>query len=275
MRILYLTDPHGSLDHYQAAFTAALERRADLLLLGGDLCPDRLNPAEQAGWVRTELAPLFAGFGASGGCPAAGVTGNHDTVHGAAALAEMAGFALVNSATAGFGKAAVSGLALTPPSPFPVVDFDRRDLRSSPSPDFGRQACYFSGGGPQWQTMGEAEYFNTFPSIEEELERLPIAAPSRTIFIAHGPPDGGLLDHLKGDIFCGSVAVRRYLERWQPAVSLHGHVHESPFMSGHCSQKIGSRLAINPGQTDDRPVWACFDLEDLAGTWSHSLGLKL
>lgn len=275
MRILYLTDPHGSLDHYQSAFSAAREYRADLLLLGGDLCPDRFRPAEQAEWVRSTLAPLVAEFAGRGGCPIAGVTGNHDTAHTAADLARMAGFTLVNSTAAKFGRVRVAGLALTPPSPFPVVDNDRRDLRESPPPEFGRPTCFFSGGGPEWQSMGEAEYFNGLPSIEEELERLPMQEPRQTIFIAHGPPDGQRLDHLKGGIFCGSVAVRRYIERWQPAVSLHGHVHESPFMSGHCGQQIGRRLAINPGQTDDRPVWAFFDLNDVAGSWVHSLGLKL
>jgi len=41
---------------------------------------------------------------------------------------------------------------------------------------------------------------------------------------------------------CGSTAVRDLIERYQPLVSLHGHVHES-----RGATRIGRTLAINPG----------------------------
>lgn len=41
---------------------------------------------------------------------------------------------------------------------------------------------------------------------------------------------------------CGSTAVREAIERFQPAVSLHGHVHES-----RAANRIGRTLCINPG----------------------------
>jgi uncharacterized protein len=41
---------------------------------------------------------------------------------------------------------------------------------------------------------------------------------------------------------CGSTAVRELIERFQPVVSLHGHVHES-----RGATRIGRTLAINPG----------------------------
>jgi Icc-related predicted phosphoesterase len=40
----------------------------------------------------------------------------------------------------------------------------------------------------------------------------------------------------------GSTAVRRLIERVQPMVTLHGHIHEAP---GHT--RIGRTLCINPG----------------------------
>jgi Icc-related predicted phosphoesterase len=41
---------------------------------------------------------------------------------------------------------------------------------------------------------------------------------------------------------CGSRAVREAIERHQPLVSLHGHVHES-----RGATHIGRTLSINPG----------------------------
>lgn len=42
----------------------------------------------------------------------------------------------------------------------------------------------------------------------------------------------------------GSTAVRDLIERIQPVLSLHGHIHES-----RASRKIGRTLAINPGSS--------------------------
>jgi uncharacterized protein len=40
----------------------------------------------------------------------------------------------------------------------------------------------------------------------------------------------------------GSTAVRELIERYQPLLTLHGHVHESPGAT-----HIGRTLCINPG----------------------------
>ncbi|HEX5440022.1 MAG TPA: hypothetical protein VFW76_04015, partial [Ktedonobacterales bacterium] len=40
----------------------------------------------------------------------------------------------------------------------------------------------------------------------------------------------------------GSTAVRAAIERYQPLLGLHGHVHEA-----HASCKIGRTVCINPG----------------------------
>jgi Icc-related predicted phosphoesterase len=42
----------------------------------------------------------------------------------------------------------------------------------------------------------------------------------------------------------GSTAVRRNIEKYQPLLGLHGHIHES---KGHC--KIGRTVCLNPGST--------------------------
>jgi Icc-related predicted phosphoesterase len=40
----------------------------------------------------------------------------------------------------------------------------------------------------------------------------------------------------------GSTAVRAAIERWQPLVGLHGHVHEA-----HAVVRLGRTVCINPG----------------------------
>lgn len=99
-------------------------------------------------------------------------------------------------------------------------------------------------------------------SEEQLFERLDALAqqvrdPRRAIFMIHVPPyDSGLdeaplLDEnlrptiSAGDVLrgpVGSTAVRRIIEKYQPALSVHGHIHES---GGE--RRIGDTLAINPG----------------------------
>ena len=80
-----------------------------------------------------------------------------------------------------------------------------------------------------------------------------------TIFNLHDPPHGSGLDlalKLTADLRVesgggqplvepvGSTAVRTAIERVQPILSLHGHIHESK-----ATGKIGQTVLINPGST--------------------------
>jgi len=88
--------------------------------------------------------------------------------------------------------------------------------------------------------------------IGEMLER-----PEHSVMVIHVPPyDSGIdvcpeLDenleivHRGGHVLMkpvGSVAVREFIERLQPMLTLHGHIHEA---AGHT--RIGNTLAINAG----------------------------
>jgi uncharacterized protein len=99
---------------------------------------------------------------------------------------------------------------------------------------------------------------------EEELEQMiervasQVKNPSQAIFNLHVPPYDTNLDiapeldenltprlSLAGGfkmVPVGSKAVRKAIEKYQPLLGLHGHIHESRF-----AQKIGKTLCINPG----------------------------
>ncbi|HEY9288821.1 MAG TPA: metallophosphoesterase [Candidatus Dormibacteraeota bacterium] len=106
-----------------------------------------------------------------------------------------------------------------------------------------------------WKTPRELEE----PDIRQRLDHdfAGVKEPALTVGAIHCPPfDSGLdtapaLDenfrviHDTGQprmTAVGSPAVREVLEKYQPLLSLHGHIHES---AG--TRKIGSTLAINPG----------------------------
>ncbi|HHU14036.1 MAG: metallophosphoesterase family protein [Kiritimatiellae bacterium] len=86
-----------------------------------------------------------------------------------------------------------------------------------------------------------------FPESEYDvhLKRLYQACAtdaSRTILVVHQPPYGTSTDMLYDGTHVGSHALRAFIDRYQPACCLSGHIHEAASRS-HC----GSTLVVNPG----------------------------
>jgi Icc-related predicted phosphoesterase len=106
-----------------------------------------------------------------------------------------------------------------------------------------------------WQTPREETEDELYDRLEALAQQ--VRDPRRAVFMIHVPPhDSGLdtaplLDEnlrptvSAGDVLrgpVGSTAVRRLIERYQPLLTIHGHIHES---GGE--RKIGNTLCINPG----------------------------
>ena len=100
--------------------------------------------------------------------------------------------------------------------------------------------------------LDEDALYDRVARLAEQLEQ-----PSRAIFNLHVPPYASGLDtatrldetlapvYVGGapeEIPVGSTAVRELIERFQPLLSLHGHIHESRGVA-----QIGRTLAVNPG----------------------------
>ncbi len=115
---------------------------------------------------------------------------------------------------------------------------------------------------------------------EEELERIidslasRLKKPNSSIFNIHVPPINTEIDKAPAVnsnleyvrevigikmIHAGSTAVRNAIERYQPMLGLHGHIHES-----RGCVKIGSTYCINPGSEYESGILkgAIVDLEN-------------
>jgi Icc-related predicted phosphoesterase len=121
-----------------------------------------------------------------------------------------------------------------------------------------------------WETYREEVEEKLGERIERVVAQV-TAPPERTIFSFHCPPYGSGLDdapeltesmELKyaghAPVPCGSKAVREAIERHQPTLSLHGHIHE-----GRGNARIGRTLCVNPGSSYEQGelLGAVIDLE--------------
>jgi Icc-related predicted phosphoesterase len=84
------------------------------------------------------------------------------------------------------------------------------------------------------------------------------------------------LDLIQGGKSAGSHSIKAFIEEHQPLLTLHGHIHESPDLSGAYFDRIGETLSINPGQS----VWSeretgklyavTFEIEKVEETMTHT-----
>ncbi len=130
-----------------------------------------------------------------------------------------------------------------------------------------------------WKTHRE----DSEEQLSERIERMAaqVPDPSRAIFNLHCPPFKSGLDEapaIDADLRLlhggralrpvGSTAVRAAIEKHQPLLSLHGHIHESKG-----AIKIGKTLSINPGSAYEEGMLmgAIIQLDPKKGIKSYQL----
>jgi Icc-related predicted phosphoesterase len=107
-----------------------------------------------------------------------------------------------------------------------------------------------------WDTYREEDEDVLLERIERMVAGVTVD-PERTIFSLHCPPyntglddapqltaDMSLKDAGRATVPVGSTAVRTTIERHQPALALHGHIHEA-----RGTHRLGRTLCINPGSS--------------------------
>lgn len=278
MRACFTSDLHGHAALFEQLDGLVRSEALDLLILGGDLFPDGDidDPlGTQTAWVQENFLPRIVRWRRQ--APAMHILcilGNHDwlcTRRLLATPAEPVNRVVLLDHRQSWVRDGLSflGFSYTPPTPYWVKDFERLDCTSDPLPETG---------GAIWSDehrggIGQApeEHFHNNLSLDAELaEAGDVAVP--WIFVCHAPPYDTKLDrlpHLEYPV--GSRAVRRFIESRHPALSLHGHIHESPEVTGEYRERIGATLCVNPGQSKTRLHAVLLDLRDPAASMRHTV----
>ncbi|HXJ64572.1 MAG TPA: metallophosphoesterase [Actinomycetota bacterium] len=111
-----------------------------------------------------------------------------------------------------------------------------------------------------WDTFRELPEEQLGERVDEIVAQ--VTDPGRTIFNFHAPPHGTGIDEapaLNADMSymaggralrpVGSTSIRAAIQRVQPLLSLHGHIHESKG-----ALRMGSTLVLNPGSSYEEGV---------------------
>jgi len=133
-----------------------------------------------------------------------------------------------------------------------------------------------------WDTPREM----TEEQLEKEIDKLmkKVKNPRQAIFNFHVPPYGTSLDmapeltkdlRVKSDMgqiylsHVGSKAVRAALEKYQPLLGLHGHIHESDAL-----ERLGETVIINPGSEYEKGILRAYIIEIVEGKVDNYLRIS-
>lgn len=280
MRCLFVSDLHGQPERYEKLWRAIAETAPAAVFLGGDLLPTSLlgaasfNPTYR-NFVSDYLAPGFdrLRFQLGDRYPAVFlILGNDDSRLEEPVFLDVATtglWAYAHNRRCRFQQYDIYGYAYVPPTPFMHKDWERYDVsRYVPpggiSPEEGHRAIP--------RPANEVRY----ATIQKDLESLVDERPlDRTIFLFHSPPfetcldrvanDGKMIDSVPLDLHVGSIAIRRFIEKRNPLLTLHGHIHESVRLTGSWRGQIGRTHMFGAAHDGPELSLVLFDPANLTG----------
>ena len=279
MHCLFVSDLHGSTLKYNKLISYIKKNKPDAVFFGGDLLPMCLPPSvsNMKSFIsETITRPLQQIKQILPDIHFFVILGNDDprvyeSFFKQADADNIIDY--VHQKTVPLNDFYVTGYAFVPPTPFQLKDWERYDVSrfvdvGAISPEDGTR------------TVPVDRNKLCYATIQKDLNRLVKNAPvDKTIFLFHSPPyntvldladlAGKTIDHAPVDDHIGSIAIKRFIEKYQPFLTLHGHVHESSLLTGKWQQRIGETLSFSAAFTNDKLAVVAFDTNNLRDATRH------
>lgn len=269
--IIYTSDLHGNELQYKRLFSGALEEKVNAVVVGGDLFPKEppVTIEQQRRFIEQFLLPELKLFKKKSNIPVYIMLGNDDWAANLSVLErenETLFYLIHNKSYPLTSKHNIVGYGFVPITPFLMKDWEKWDIKDYEPGQIIRLRGYMSNEKGIYKTAFSDERHD---NIEEDLKKLAKYVGANTVFVAHSPPYNTNLDMLlperrvidtiseafleeefgvkQKNRHVGSIAIRKFIEEFQPRVSLHGHIHETVLVSKKYECKIGKTVSMSPG----------------------------
>jgi len=273
LKCIFVTDLHGRDKLFKKLFEIIEKEKPDAVFIGGDLLPNQFsikismeeflerNLFSKINDIKSKISKKIVFFV---------IMGNDDPRIFEKIFKEKdkeGVIKYVHFKTVNLGKLFVTGYSYVPPTPFQLKDWERYDVSrfvdvGAISPESGMR------------TVKVEKDEIVYSTISEDIKKLTKKAPvEKTIFLFHSPPyksnldraslDGKKVDHAPMDVNVGSIAIQRFIEKKQPLITLHGHVHESARLTGNWVEKKGNTYSFSAAHDGPELSLIRFDTENL------------
>lgn len=273
----FVADLHGHEERYEKLFAAILQEKPQCVFMGGDILPSGLKCVYRSApsgddflndYLIRKLSLIRQKMGAN--YPRIFlILGNDDSrrMENRVQTAEsLSVWEYMHMQKKGLRYYNVYGYSCVPPTPFLSKDWERYDVSryvdpGAISPEEGFHSTPKSKENVRYGT------------IQDDLRKLTKEDDlASAVMLFHTPPyqtsldraalDGKMIDHVELDVHVGSIAVRRFIEKKQPWITLHGHIHEAPRITGHWWEKIGRTHMFTAAHDGRELALIRFPLED-------------
>jgi Icc-related predicted phosphoesterase len=278
LNCFFVSDFHGHTVRYEKLINKIIDETPDIVLIGGDIFPSAFASLKTAEilykdfiadflypnltFLKSKLKDKYPDILL--------ILGNDDGKFEEPEIinGEMNGlFNYIHNKKLTVGKYNFYGYAYVPPTPFLLKDWERYDV--SRYVDIG---C-----------VPLEEGFYSVPTKENEKLHLTIKDDlkllagnddlSNAVFLFHSPPhntnldyadlDGKLVEGVQPDCHVGSIAIRKFIEKKQPLLTLHGHIHESASLTGSWKDVIGKTLCLSAAHDGEELALIKFIPDDI------------
>jgi len=237
-KILFATDLHGNLDLYIKLYKLADNHDIKNVIIGGDICPHsgpslEVAVKDQREFLKKFLIPLIK----KNSHITTFIQMGNDDFRVNMDLLEEANkegiLKLTHKNVHDLDNYKIVGYSFVSELPFRLKDWEKKDNRHS---------RFLTDTASDLRTVKPAP--GTIMSDISKIKRM--SDPKKTIYSMHCPPKNTFLDQTH-EHHVGSKSIRYFIEKYQPPLTLHGHIHESPQLSGEYKENINKTLCINPG----------------------------
>ena len=276
-KIIFTSDLHGRENFYEELFQAAKD--CDIAILGGDLLPGAWGLDEsvafQRAFILDFLLPKLADFKAENHKTEFFLMMGNDDWKTNMDLFESADYKLLrllhNRIYPLSGGITLCGYGYVDITPFGMKDWEKWDLPVATEKSINLDGYISENGVTRRFSFTE----NRIDNLAADLKKLAAKTnPRTTIYVTHAPPYDTALDVNFFDERVGSVAIREFIDNYQPLATLHGHIHESPARTGNWFQMLGDTISINPGQNAERLHYVTFSLPNIRESLRHSVYMR-
>lgn len=272
MKCLFVSDLHGSKKKYHKLFKTVEQESLDGLFIGGDILPQNIRSKEKMKKYIDEFIfnPVKQIKSENNRLQVFLIMGNDDprAFENIFKGADKEGIIhYVHNKSIKFRNLNVIGYSYIPPTPFQLKDWEKYDVSryvdiGAVSPEKGTR------------TIEPDRYEMKYKTIENDLEELSkLSPPEKTIYLFHAPPydsnldradlDGKKIEHAPVDVHVGSIAIQRFIQNEEPFLTLHGHVHESPRLTGSWKEVYDKTLSFSAAHEIDELAVVRFDTDDI------------
>jgi Icc-related predicted phosphoesterase len=267
MKVLYVTDIHGIIWKYNRILEEAIKQKIDMVINGGDMLPiGGINLFKQDVFIKDFLDEYLSMFNKQ---KIYYVTylGNDDLLIFDDLFEEICDkyeyIILLAQKKFKLGEFEFIGMNWVVDYPFALKDRCRKDTEDYTfQKQFGKAVLSTPKG---WKKIDDwFSYAATIPTFEEELNKL--VRPEvmeNSIYVIHMPPANLGLDVCADGQKVGSKALNNFIKENQPKLTLHGHIHESPEVSGQWYSQLGNTICIQPGQSTHHGNYLSYVIIDL------------